>query len=131
MRAVAAALVAGLVPVATGPAQATGGIECAAADGAVSLSLTIGSLPVLKVVGATIEADGETWMLGGEGDNALSAGQAFREDGAMRVDFTDPNVERVVAELRLVSASEGRDTATAGTLRIAGTGAWALACTGP
>lgn len=117
--------------VAVGSAGATGSIECADAAGEASVSLTIGSLPVLSVVGATIEADGMRWSLDGAGEGAIAVGQAFQEADAIRVDFTDPNVESVVAALRLFSAHEGRHSAMAGTLRIAGRGAWALSCIGP
>lgn len=58
-------------------------------------------------------------------------GQAFREESRLMVDFTDPNIERIVAELRLFEAFEERDHAMAGTLRVPGQGAYALTCTGP
>ncbi|MFC6487645.1 hypothetical protein [Nitratireductor sp. GCM10026969] len=129
MRRLAAALAISIA--AVGSASATGSLECTAPDADVSVKLTIGSLPVLAVVGAEIEANGARWALDGGGETAIAVGQAFREAGALRVDFTDPNVERVVAELRLFSAAEERDMAMAGTLRITGEGAWALTCTGP
>lgn len=125
-----AATCASLV-LAVAPAAATGSIDCADADGEASVSLTVGSLPVLSVVGAAIEADGMRWSLGGEGESAIAVGQAFQDADAMRVDFTDPNVESVVAALRLFSAHEGRHSAMAGTLHIAVRGAWALTCIGP
>ncbi|MDZ5696444.1 hypothetical protein [Chelativorans sp. M5D2P16] len=129
MRRLAAALAISIA--AAGSASASGSLECTAPDADVSVKLTIGSLPVLAVVGAEIEANGARWALDGDGESAIAVGQAFRDRGALRVDFTDPNVERVVAELRLFSAAEERNMATAGTLRITGEGAWALTCTGP
>lgn len=113
------------------PAFASGTVECASADENARLSLTIGSLPVLAVVGAKIDAGGKSLGLNREGDEAVAVGQAFATDNETRIDFTDPNVERVVAEIRLFSATEGRDMATAGTLKIPGAGAWALVCSGP
>ena len=113
------------------PAFASGTVECASADEGARLSLTIGSLPVLAVVDAEIEAGGRSLGLNREGDEVMAVGQAFATEDEMRVDFTDPNVERVLAELRLFSATEGRDMAMAGTLKIPGAGAWALICSGP
>lgn len=129
MRSLAAAFL--LLVLACQPVLASGSIECTSPDGDASLGLTIGSLPILAVVGAAIEADGKTWTLNGDGESALAVGQAYRTHDAMRIDFTDPNVERVVAEVRLFSASEGKDMATAGTVKVAGSGAWAVTCTGP
>src|SRR5690554_6411534 len=115
----------------SGGAHATGGIECSDPDGRASISMTIGSLPILAVVGAQISAGDRQWSMGGKDDSAIIAGQAFQAPGEMRVDFTDPNVERVVAELRLFSSSEAKDYALAGTLRIADVGAYPVVCVGP
>lgn len=127
-RLAAAALAFSLV---SGGAHATGAIDCAAPGGEASVSLTIGSLPILSVVGAHITAGDQQWSIGGEGESAIISGQAFGEDDEMRVDFTDPNVETVVTQLRLFSAFEGKDSAMAGIVRIPGVGAYALVCTGP
>lgn len=129
MRAIAAAL---LCCVAVSPASATGSIACASPDyDGVAVELTIGSLPVLGVAGALVTAGGETWSTATEAGEQISVGQAFREADRLLVDFTDPNVERVVAELRLFQTQEERDAAMAGTLRIPGKGAWPLVCAGP
>ncbi|WP_274424112.1 hypothetical protein [Chelativorans sp. YIM 93263] len=129
MRRLAAALM--VLPLLSGPAGASGSIACVAPDNEASIELTIGSLPVLAVVGVAIEAQGESWTLSGEGEQAIAVGQAFGNANEMRIDFTDPNIESIVAEVRLFSAAEERELATAGTLRIAGVGAWVLTCTGP
>jgi len=125
---VAATLVFSMV---SGGAFATGAIECNDPEGQASVNLTIGSLPILAVVGAQISAGDQQWAIGGEGENAIISGQAFQAPGEMRIDFTDPNVERVMAEVRLFSASEDKDSVLAGTLRIADVGAYALVCAGP
>lgn len=115
----------------TSSAYATGAIDCHSADGEASVSLTIGSLPILAVVGAQIVHEDKLWAIGAEGDNAILSGQAFGNMDQMRVDFTDINVERIVAELRLFTTTEGVNTVTAGTLRIADIGAFAISCVGP
>jgi hypothetical protein len=113
------------------PASATGTVECEAPDGAASLMLTIGSLPVLGVVHMEVTAGDRTWSTDGSGDGAISIGQAFRDGERWLIDATDPNIEGIVAEVRLNQAIEGRDMALAGTLKIRGTGAWAITCIGP
>jgi hypothetical protein len=114
-----------------GPAFATGSITCEGVEDDVSVELSIGSLPVLAVVGAVISVGDENWSLAGEGEYGIIVGQAFAEDNRILVDFTDENVEEVVARLRLVTASEGNDHAMAGTLAVAGRGAWVVSCVGP
>jgi hypothetical protein len=128
----ASAVLAALALIAvTSPASATGTVDCEAADGAASLTLTVGSLPVLGVVHMAVTAGDRTWSTGGSGDDAISVGQAFRDGDRWLIDATDPNIEGVVAEIRLNQAIEEGDMALAGTLKIPGTGAWAVTCIGP
>lgn len=128
MRSLAAALLLVLLPT---QAMASGSISCSSEDGQASVELTIGSLPILKIVRASLSAGGQQWHTDGSGETAMAVGQAFRDDETMRVDFTDPNIESVVAKLRLFHAVEGRDTAMAGIVQVADKGVWALTCVGP
>ena len=124
-------LIAASALISAGSVHASGTISCAG-EPDVSVDLTIGSLPVLSVVTANLSAGQRALSIGAEaGQDAVIVGQAFREHDEIRVDFTDPNVERVVAELRLFEAIEERDHAMAGTLRLIGQGAYALTCVGP
>jgi hypothetical protein len=93
--------------------------------------MTIGSLPVLGVVHLEFTVDGQTWSTGDVGDVAISVGQAFRDGERWLIDATDRNIESVVAEIRLNEAVEGGDMALAGTLKILGSGAYAVSCIGP
>ena len=128
-RLVAAAL---LFSFAAGPALATGSIGCDGTGGdEVSVDLTIGSLPVLAVVSASVAAGDDVWSMDESSSNRIAVGQAFSEDGRILVDFVDPNFETVLVRLRLVSAGEGKDEALAGTLAITGRGAWPVICVGP
>lgn len=129
MRLFTAALLA--VPLMAGPALATGSISCEGVGDDVSVELTIGSLPVLAIVAAHVTVGDETWAIGEDGDHEIAVGQAFAEDGRLLADFVDTNFERVLARLRLVSASEGKDEARAGTLAIVERGAWPVVCVGP
>ncbi|VVT19033.1 conserved exported hypothetical protein [Rhizobium sp. EC-SD404] len=112
-------------------AHATGTITCADQDDRVALELSIGSLPVLKVVGGSIAVDDRMIAIGGDDADAFAVGQAFRADGRLMVDFTDMNIEAVTARLRLEEAGEDRDFVTAGTFQLVGTGAYAVTCVGP
>lgn len=128
-RLVAAAL---WLPLCVGPAFATGSIGCEGTGGDdVTVELTIGSLPVLAIVAASVAAGGDSWSTDETAATPIAVGQAFSEDGRILVDFVDPNFEAVLARLRLVSASEGKDQALAGTLAISGRGAWPVVCVGP
>ena len=113
------------------PASATGTVDCEAADGAASLMLTIGSVPVMGVVHMEVTAGERTWSTGDGGDDAITIGQAFRDGERWLIDATDPNIEGIVAEVRLNQAIEEGDAALAGTLKVRGTGAWAVTCIGP
>lgn len=124
-------ILAAFVLAGAAPAWAAGTIECEAADGAASLLLTVGSLPVLSIVHMEVTAGDRTLSTGGEGEGAISIGQAFRDGNRWLIDATDTNIEGILAEVRLNEAVEGGDTALAGTLRVAGTGAYAVTCIGP
>jgi hypothetical protein len=108
-------------------AMATGTVSCVSEDGA-SVDLSIGTLSILAVLSAHIQADGELWSTQ---TGEIGAVQAFGDEEKILVDFTDDAVNEVVARLRLFRVLEGNDFAMAGTLQIVGTGAYALTCTGP
>lgn len=121
-----------LFPLLTGQASATGSIGCQGIGGDdVSVELTLGSLPVLAIVAASITVGEETWSTADDSAARLAVGQAFSEEGRILVDFVDPNFESVLVRLRLVSADEGKDQATAGTVAVAGQGVWPVSCVGP
>lgn len=114
-----------------GPAGATGDILCAAPDGSARVALGVGHLPVLAVISARIEAGGRVLSTApGAGETAITVGQAYRDGAGMAVAFTDPNVSEVVAELRTLTVSEGRDHVEAGWLRLPGESAHPLLCEG-
>ena len=127
MRGMPLLLAAALI---AGPAAATGTIACRGPEASVMLG--IGTLPVLAVVSARIEAEGEVWSLDGAGGGTpVVVGQAARTDGWTVVDLADPNLLGIVAEIRLMRASDGDDAAEVGTLRLPGRGVHPLVCEGP
>ena len=103
---------------------------CSAGDKA-SIAVLLGAMDVIAVVKVDIEAGSKTWSTSAEGAARIIVGQAFETADQMMIDLTDENVNAVVAQLRLYKASEGEDYAAAGTLRIAGAGAYAVTCEGP
>jgi hypothetical protein len=112
------------------PAWATQGLICSADDGAAEIGLTLGTAGGLGFVGASMVAGESRWVTDpayGEGE-IFTFGQGMADETGMRLDFFDDIVNDRVAELRLYRAMEGDDFVLAGTLRIIGRGAWAVAC---
>ena len=110
----------------TSPASATASVFCTGAGG-VSIEIGIGNVPVAAVISTVIVAgDSEFSIAGGE----IAVGQDFIDSERFDIDYTDPNVSGVIAQIRIVRASEGEDFVMAGTLRIKGVGAYAIICDG-
>jgi hypothetical protein len=119
------------MPLMIDPALATGSISCEGVGDDVSVDLTVGSLPVLAIVAGQVRVADEVWAIGEGADHEIALGQAFSENGRILADFVDTNFEHIIVRLRLVSDSEGKDVAMAGTLAVAGTGTWPVTCIGP
>ena len=113
-------------------AQAAGEMRCTSPDGMASIAMTLGSLPVLNVIGARADIDGEVYAVADEeGATTVAVGQAAFTTGGLVVDFTDPNVEDILLSVRIATATEGGEAAAAGVLTIPGTAAIAVTCEGP
>lgn len=113
------------------PAYATGTIECSAADGSGAQAfVSIGRLPVLGVLGATLSGGGMTFSTNEAvpGATRIVFGQGFDDGSMTRIDFTDDNINEIVASLRLVRDYDGKAGAEAGIMTIVGTGVYALTC---
>jgi hypothetical protein len=112
------------------PAAATETMICAAGDEA-SAAILLGAMDVIAVVKADIEIGDQHWSTSEGSGTRITVGQAFETSDQVLIDFTDANVNAIVAQLRLFKTAEGDRLATAGTLRIAGAGAYAVVCEGP
>ncbi len=122
-------LAIGLVAAASSSALATGGLICKSPDGAVSVEMGIGSVPVAAVIGATITTPTSKWSTSEDASaTRIAVGQDFRDSQVFQVDFTDYNVMEIIARLRLSRARQGEHFALAGTLAIEGVGAWPVVC---
>jgi hypothetical protein len=124
--------VAGLIAVLATPsaAFATGSIFCTSADGA-AVDLQLGFVAVTSIIGADISTPEMAWTTRESGGQPMLVLQSFVGPETILVDFTDPNFEDVLAELRLFYVDGALGQAKAGTLNIAGVGVYALTCEGP
>lgn len=105
------------------PAMATSSLLCESADGA-AVNLIIGHVAVSAISGGWVAHGDTRWVIGDD----IIVGQQFADKDKLIADFTDPNIENIVASLRLFNAVEGDVIVTAGSLLIKGTGAFAIVC---
>lgn len=127
IRTTALALAASL---AACPAFATGEIYCEAPDssGAV-FGYGFGSVPGLAIISATIHADGKHWsMMEVDGAIPIILAQGAHDNTRTLIDFADPELNTILASVRLMSAAEADDYVTVGTLQIPGVGVFPLVC---
>ncbi|HUV32350.1 MAG TPA: hypothetical protein VMW31_02160 [Devosiaceae bacterium] len=109
------------------PAFATGTLQCSGVPD-VEVSIGLGHMPVLSPISATIDVAGQRWSTAEADGTPIRIGQAYGDETRMLYDFTDENVNEIIARLRLVLSREGRDVAVGGTLQVVGLGAWAVTC---
>jgi hypothetical protein len=116
----------------SGEALATESIICSSADGKASASFLVGTTPGLKPLSLSMEAAGKSWATAAEtGATAILVAQSFADEEGMKIDISDDNAERIIAKLRVAEArDENSETVQAGTLMIAGVGAWPVTCSG-
>jgi hypothetical protein len=119
-----------LMIAAAGPAKATDWLNCSDGDKA-SFNVLLGHMNVIAVDTVEVEAGEKRWSTRGGDGTLITKGQAFETSDQIYIDVTDAKVDAIVAQLRLFKASEGEDYVSAGTLRVAGVGAWAVTCSGP
>ena len=112
------------------PAQATEWLNFFDGDKA-SFNVLLGNMNVIAVDTVEVEAGGKKWSTRGGDATSITKGQAFETADQIYIDVTDDKMDAIVAQLRLFKASEGEDYVSAGILRVAGVGAWAVTCSGP
>jgi len=124
-----AGLLAGLLGAGgAGPALATQSVVCEFSED-VAVQLLMGTLDVASIARADITAAGRRWSTQeGPGVTQITVGQAFQTASELRVDFTDKDVNEIVARLRLFQASDDTSLAQAGTLKIENVGVWPVVC---
>lgn len=126
-------VIAVLLGLMSGPALATEWVHCADSSGAASFDYLAGDgLGVLSISALTVSAGEKVWAsdpANGPGD-PVSVGQAYEDESTVRIDAMDKDFVKI-AELRLFKTIDADTYVSAGTLRIVGMGAWAVACEGP
>lgn len=125
------AVIAGLS--GTGAAHATLSIACTAIDGSdATVELGMGTLPILAVIGARIDARGMAWAINPQaGETEMISGEGAHLGDGFVVRFTDPNVENIIAEVRVLSAQEKDEMVSVAILRLPETGVIPMTCEGP
>ncbi|MFN3171876.1 MAG: hypothetical protein ACE37E_14415 [Hyphomicrobiales bacterium] len=125
----ALALLAMLVAGAT-PASATATLACVGVDNPeVHVTLTLGSVPVLAVVNATIETPTGTYGMLPEADwTEIIVGQGFGTPDGLSIDFADPNVQEILVTLRTMQAFRDRQAAHVGLLVVEDRDVYAITC---
>lgn len=123
------AFAAALLALSGAPSFASFGLMCSGPDD-VTLSIPLGGGAGLTPLGAEIRAADRVWTTeaGVAGTTEIMPAQSAALDSRLYLDFTDPNYEGVVAELRLFWAMEEDDPVYGGTLRLPGHGVWPVSC---
>lgn len=108
------------------PATASFGIWCTGPEG-VSFDAPLSGGKGLTVMSAKVEAAGRTWSTDAADVDAqpIVPAQSWGGGNFMWFDFSDPNLEDNVVEVR-ISWSESGDME--GTLKIINLAAWDVAC---
>jgi hypothetical protein len=113
----------------TAPSFASFGLFCEGPDG-IDVSVPLGAGPGLTPLGAEIKAAGKVWTTeAGVADTIeIARAQSASLDDRLYIDFTNPNLEGVLVEIRLFWSEEETDPVYGGTLRIRDHGAWPISC---
>ena len=124
-----ATLATAFVALSAVPSLASFGLMCSGPDG-VDVSIPLGAGPGVSPLSAEIRAAEQVWttVSGVAGAIEIMPAQAAALDTRLYFDFTDPNFEELVAEVRLFRADTEDEPVYGGPLRLAGHGAWPIAC---
>jgi hypothetical protein len=127
MKPAALALSLALAAIAT-PALATGEIACSGEG--VSVDLLVGRLQVLSVVRAVVTIGDKTWSSSPDimPGQPIAVGQAYEDERQLLVDFTDDNINEILARLRVFSLHEGESSVSGGVFSFKGEGAFIVDC---
>jgi len=109
-------------------ASATASIFCAAGDDAY-VRITIGA--VSSIVGVDIEIGDVSLSTIVDRGEQVALLYSFVDADSISIDLSDPNAEKIIAQIRLFTASYDDEQAIAGTLWVDETGVYPLVCEGP
>jgi hypothetical protein len=108
------------------PALAGEGLMCSG-DG-VDVHIPMAAGVGINPLGVVIEANGAVWSSDKAKGTEIQVSQAFSGNHRIEIDFADAEYQQVVVQLRLFWTEEESDPVYGGTLKIAGTGVWAVSC---
>jgi hypothetical protein len=117
----------------TAPALATEWVFCGDANDEASVGVLLGGVEFANISGITLVAKGKEWASSptyGTGE-PIAVSQTYIGDDQIIIDFADEEDSGTLAQLRVYMAEEGEDYVQGGVLRVAGQGAWVVACEGP
>ena len=112
------------------PASATEWLVCGDAEGSAQVSLLLGALDVMAIVGITLSEGQSEWSSQpayGDG-TPIAVGQAFADDQMILVDLVDENISTIIASLRVFKAETPDDLVYGGVLKIGEDVAVPVAC---
>ena len=119
-----------LLPASVTASRATEWMYCGDSEDLVSVGFLLGTVDAFMPSAITMNHQAEQWVSDpayGVG-TPISMGQGFSDATSLQVDLFNEGLSERIAELRLSRAEEGDAVVVAGTLRIPGRGAWAIAC---
>jgi len=104
--------------------------EAVSANEGASVALNAFAGPELLINYIDIKIADKHWSTKSNGAEPMSIMQSFSNGESLIVDLSDPNVERIIAKIRLFTAQEGYEIVTAGTLYLPKIGVYTLFCEG-
>lgn len=115
-----------LQPVA---ASATGGIHCEAFNAEASVSMSVGRVPALAIVGASITIGDKRWSTDPvEGESSLFVNQAFENEAMLLVDFASEAAGTTIASLRSFNLFDTENFVSGGVFSMIDEGSWVVDC---
>ena len=128
MRRFAGIIAWAIMVFAAAPAFASGEIVCEGDN--ISVDMSVGRLPVLSIFRVVVNIGDKTWSSDQEvtPGTPIAVGQRFEDQQQLLVDFTDDNVETIIARLRAFALEDGDDYVSAGVFSMAGEGVFIVDC---
>lgn len=119
-----------MIAAGTSPAMATGDILCEAPGRPVTVSIAVGHVPGLAILGANIVVGDTRWSTDQNDEDALplAVNQGFEDATMLLVDFAAEPAGEIIARLRTINAHESKDYVSGGVLTVTGKGAWVVDC---
>lgn len=125
-----ASAIALALSLAAGAALATGEVYYEPPNSTnVVFSYSFGHVPGIAIISASIRVNDTHWsFIEADGAIPIAIAQGSIDHMHTIIDFVDPQFESIVASVRLLSATDGVDSVTVGTLQVSEFGVHPLVC---